>query len=87
MSVLNNTVQLTGIQLLRLLRAFTASRCDALGLQGYNDWLEALDAREEDEEAFLRKAKELLQRGEFCSLAATKAFASSVCSGTLTFNS
>jgi len=39
------TVTLTGLELVRCLRAFVDARCDALDLQGHDDWQSVVDAR------------------------------------------
>ena len=91
------TVTLTGLELVRCLRAFVDARCDALDLQGHDDWQLVVDARFATEDAqpkagdisaqaerdavFFAKLEELHLRGDLRSLVAAKEFAHSVCAG------
>ena len=72
---------LTGLELVRVLRAFARSRCDAAGLQGFDDWAEVLTARPADEEAFLASHAELGLRAGVESLCGAKEFAEAVLAG------
>ena len=45
------TVTLTGLELVRCLREFVDARCDALGIQGHDDWEAVIDARFGPEDA------------------------------------
>jgi hypothetical protein len=78
-------VELTGLELVRCLRAFVSARCDAVGLPGHDEFDRALAARPEDEEVFLAHLAEFRLRGDLMSLIAAKEFAHLVAEGDAPF--
>ena len=90
MSCLDKSITLSGLELLRLLRAFVNDRCDDLGIQGHDDWHEVLKRREEGDLCdylFAAKHDQLKLRASLRALLPSKAFVEKVAAGKFDFSS
>jgi len=77
MSLQDESITLTGLELFRLLRAFVDERCDDAGLQGHNDWHEVLKRSESGELCdylFAAKHDQLKLRASLRALVPTKLY-------------
>jgi len=81
MSLQDESITLTGLELFRLLRAFVDERCDDAGLQGHDDWHEVLKRSESGDLCdylFAAKHDQLKLRASLRALLPTKVFVAAV---------
>ena len=90
MSLLDKSITLSGLELLRLLRAFVDDRCDDLGIQGHDDWDEVQaqrDSGELSDDLFAAKHDQLKLRASLRALRPSKAFVEDAAAGKFDFSS
>ena len=83
MTLRDTTITLTGLELVRVLRAYSSARCDAVGLGDPTEFDEAIEARawEDDEDAWAACLASRRLRMGLGSLSGAKAFAEAVLNG------
>ncbi len=81
MSLQDESITLTGLELFQLLREFVNSRCDDIGLQGHDDWHEVLRRSESGDLCdylFTLKHDQLKLRASLRALVPTKLYVNKV---------